>query len=61
MLPKLKQADNATITLFATVAVKNGLPFHSHVAASKDAIEGLTKALAAEYAPAIGINCIAPH
>ena len=60
VLPKLKKADNATITLFSTVAVQNGLPFHSQVAASKGAIEGLTKALAAEYAPAIRVNCIAP-
>ena len=37
-----------------------GLPFHSQVAASKGAIEGLIKALAAEYAPKIRINCIAP-
>jgi NAD(P)-dependent dehydrogenase (short-subunit alcohol dehydrogenase family) len=36
------------------------LPFHTQVAASKGAIEGLTRALAAEYAPAIRVNCIAP-
>ncbi len=60
VLPKLKKSENATITLFSTVAVQNGLPFHSQVAASKGAIEGLTKSLAAEYAPAIRVNCIAP-
>ena len=58
--PKLKNSDNAAIILFSTVAVQVGLPFHSQVAASKGAIEGLTKALAAEYAPKIRINCIAP-
>ena len=58
--PKLKNSDNAAILLFSTVAVQVGLPFHSQVAASKGAIEGLTKALAAEYAPKIRINCIAP-
>ena len=58
--PKLKNSDNAAILLFSTVAVQMGLPFHSQVAASKGAIEGLTKALAAEYAPKIRINCIAP-
>ncbi len=60
VLPRLKKAGNASITLFSTVAVQNGLPFHSQVAASKGAIEGLTKALAAEFAPAIRVNCIAP-
>ncbi|MCC7030203.1 MAG: SDR family oxidoreductase [Chitinophagaceae bacterium] len=59
-LPKLKQGRNASITLFSTVAVQLGLPFHSQVSASKGAIEGLTKALAAEYAPLIRVNCIAP-
>ncbi len=57
---KLKNSENASITLFSTVAVQMGLPFHSQVAASKGAIEGLTKALAAEYAPKIRVNCIAP-
>lgn len=60
VLPRLKKAANATITLFSTVAVQNGLPFHSQVSASKGAIEGLTKALAAEFAPTIRINCVAP-
>lgn len=60
VLPRLKKAANASITLFSTVAVQNGLPFHSQVAASKGAIEGLTKALAAELAPGIRVNCIAP-
>lgn len=57
---KLKTSSNASILLFSTVAVQTGLPFHSQVSASKGAIEGLTKALAAEYAPKIRVNCIAP-
>ncbi len=57
---KLKDSENACIILFSTVAVQTGLPFHSQVSASKGAIEGLTKALAAEYAPKIRVNCIAP-
>ena len=57
---KLKNSENACIILFSTVAVQIGLPFHSQVSASKGAIEGLTKALAAEYAPKIRVNCIAP-
>ncbi len=58
--PKLKNNENAAIILFSTVAVQTGLPFHSQVSSSKGAIEGLTKALAAEYAPKIRVNCIAP-
>ena len=59
-LPKLKEVENASIVLFSTVAVQVGLNFHSLVASSKGAIEGLTKALAAELAPKIRVNCIAP-
>jgi NAD(P)-dependent dehydrogenase (short-subunit alcohol dehydrogenase family) len=59
-LPKLKNAENPSIVLFSTVAVQMGFNFHSAVAASKGAIEGLTRALAAELAPKIRVNCIAP-
>ncbi|MGQ9820111.1 MAG: SDR family NAD(P)-dependent oxidoreductase [Candidatus Kapaibacteriales bacterium] len=57
---KLKNSENAAIILFSSVAVQVGLPFHSQVSTSKGAIEGLTRALAAEYAPKIRVNCIAP-
>lgn len=60
VVSRLKSAENASVVLFSTVAVQTGLPFHTQVAASKGAIEGLTKALAAEYAPKIRVNCIAP-
>jgi NAD(P)-dependent dehydrogenase (short-subunit alcohol dehydrogenase family) len=59
-LPKLKNSENPSIVLFSTVAVQLGLGFHAQVAASKGAIEGLTRALAAELAPKIRVNCIAP-
>ena len=59
-LPALKKSSNASITLFSTVAVQNGFPFHSKVAVSKGAIEGLTRSLAAEYAPTIRVNAVAP-
>jgi NAD(P)-dependent dehydrogenase (short-subunit alcohol dehydrogenase family) len=60
VISKLKSTENASIILFSTIAVQIGIPFHSQVSTSKGAIEGLTKALAAEYAPKIRVNCIAP-
>lgn len=50
----------ASVVLFSTVAVKTGMPFHSSVATAKGAIEGLSRSLAAEYAPKIRFNVIAP-
>lgn len=60
ILPKLKKSDSPSVVLFSTVAVQSGFPFHSLVSSSKGAIEGLSKALAAELAPLIRINTIAP-
>jgi len=60
LLPRLKAAENASIVLFSTVAVQTGFPFHTLVSSSKGALEGLTRALAAELAPKIRVNCIAP-
>lgn len=60
VLPRLKKSTNASIVLFSTIAVQTGLAFHTQVSTSKGAIEGLTRALAAEYAPHIRVNCIAP-
>jgi NAD(P)-dependent dehydrogenase (short-subunit alcohol dehydrogenase family) len=60
IIPKLKKSGNASVVLFSTVAVQTGFPFHAQVAASKGAIEGLTRSLAAEYSPRIRFNCIAP-
>jgi len=59
-LPKLKNAAQPSIVLFSTVAVQTGFNFHSLVASSKGAVEGFTKALAAELAPKVRVNCIAP-
>lgn len=59
-LPYLKKSENPSIILFSTVAAQMGFNFHSIVSASKGAIEGLTKSLAAEFSPKIRINCIAP-
>ncbi len=59
-LPSLKKAEAASIVLFSTVAVQSGFNFHTLVSASKGAVEGLAKALAAELAPKIRVNAIAP-
>jgi 3-oxoacyl-[acyl-carrier protein] reductase len=59
-LANLKKVDKTSVVYISTVAVGIGMPFHSSIAMAKGAIEGLTKALAAEYAPTIRVNCIAP-
>ncbi len=59
-LPQLKAGTPSSIVLFSTVAVQQGFSFHSQVSTSKGAIEGLTKALSAEFAPTIRVNAIAP-
>jgi NAD(P)-dependent dehydrogenase (short-subunit alcohol dehydrogenase family) len=60
--PRLKGRDGqpASVVLFSTVAVGQGMPMHASVAASKGAIEGLMRSLAAEWAPKIRVNAIAP-
>ena len=60
VLPNLLASEQASIVAFSSVAATMGMPFHTSVAASKGAIEGFAKALAAEYAPKIRVNCIAP-
>jgi len=60
VLPRLKASGSASIVTFSTVAVQLGFNFHAQVATSKGAIEGLTRSLAAEFAPKIRVNCIAP-
>ena len=60
LMPKLKESEQASLVFFSSVAVKVGMPFHTSVAASKGAIEGFAKSLAAEYAPSIRVNVISP-
>lgn len=55
----LKRSGVASIVLFSTVAVGTGLPWHSGIASAKGALEGLCRTLAAEFAPAIRVNCLA--
>ena len=52
--------NNASIVLFSTVAAKKGFTNHSIISSAKSGVEGLTVALAAEFAPNIRVNCIAP-
>lgn len=59
-LPLLKKSDSASVLLFSTVAVRTGMPFHASIASAKGAINGLVKSLAAEFAPKIRVNAIAP-
>lgn len=60
-LTGLKKAKNpSSIVLFSTVAVATGMPFHASIASAKGALEGLTRSLAAEFAPKIRVNAIAP-
>jgi NAD(P)-dependent dehydrogenase (short-subunit alcohol dehydrogenase family) len=60
ILPNLVASNQSSIVLFSSVAASMGMPFHTSVAAAKGAIEGFAKALAAEYAPKIRVNVIAP-
>lgn len=59
-LPGMKAAGQSSLVMFSTVAVAQGLSLHSAVAAAKGAVEGLTRSLAAELAPKIRVNCVAP-
>ncbi len=59
-LPALKKPSSASIVMFSTVAVAQGMAFHASIAVAKAAVEGLAKSLAAELAPKIRVNVIAP-
>jgi 3-oxoacyl-[acyl-carrier protein] reductase len=56
----LRKSGNGSIVMFSTVAAKVGMPYHASIAGAKAAVEGLTRSLAAEFAPHIRVNCIAP-
>ena len=52
--------NKGSIVLFSTVAAQRGFTNHAIIASAKAAVEGLTVSLAAEFAPNIRVNCIAP-
>jgi 3-oxoacyl-[acyl-carrier protein] reductase len=62
VMKRLKKAGGgASVVLFSTVAAETGMSFHTSIATAKAAVEGLTRALAAEYAASgVRVNCIAP-
>lgn len=55
-----KMSEGSSMVFFSTVAVGTGMPFHTSVAAAKGAIEGFAKSMAAEYAPKLRVNVVAP-
>lgn len=55
-----RMVEGSSMVFFSTVAVGTGMPFHTSVAAAKGAIEGFSKSLAAEYAPKVRCNVVAP-
>ena len=59
-LNNLKQNASGSIVLISTVAVAVGMPYHASISMAKGAIEALTRSLAAEFAPTIRVNCVAP-
>ena len=60
VMKTMKKSEGSSIVFFSTVAVSQGMPFHASVAASKGALEGITRSLAAELSPKVRVNCIAP-
>lgn len=60
-LKGLKKSSSPAVVLYSTVAVQTGMGFHAGIASAKGAIEGLTRSLAAEWAPnKIRVNAVAP-
>jgi NAD(P)-dependent dehydrogenase (short-subunit alcohol dehydrogenase family) len=60
VVKQLNKSNHGSIVMFSTVAVQMGMPFHASIASAKGAVEGLTRSLAAEFAPKTRVNCVAP-
>jgi len=52
--------QNASIVTISSIAANFGMPFHASIAMCKASVEALTRSLAAEWAPKVRLNCIAP-
>jgi NAD(P)-dependent dehydrogenase (short-subunit alcohol dehydrogenase family) len=59
-LPALKRSETASVLLVSSIAARQGFAAHASIGMAKAAVEGLTLSLAAELAPRIRVNCIAP-
>lgn len=53
-------SEKASLVFISTVAASVGMPFHSSISMCKASLEGLAKSLAAEWAPKVRVNCVAP-
>lgn len=58
--PALAASGHGAVVLFSSVAARAGFASHAAIAMAKAAVEGLTVSLAAELAPAVRVNCVAP-
>jgi len=59
-MPALRAESTGSAVFFSTVAVNHGVAMHSYIAAAKGALQALAKTWAAELAPAVRVNCVAP-
>ena len=59
-LGNLKKSGAGSVVFISSVAAQSGMPFHTSIAMAKASLEGLTRSLAAELAPAIRVNAVAP-
>lgn len=57
---KALREGQGSALLFSTVAVSQGMSYHASIAMAKGAVEGLVRSLAAEWAPAVRVNAVAP-
>jgi len=60
ILPRLTQNENGSIVFISSVAASTGLPNHCAISAAKSALEGFSVALAADLAPKVRVNVVAP-
>jgi 3-oxoacyl-[acyl-carrier protein] reductase len=59
-LPQMNTVAGSSLVLMSSIAATLGMPFHASIASAKASIEGLTRSLAAELAPHIRVNAVAP-